>query len=358
MSLSYTGRRPYAPARLAVSAVGRRERGIGWARRHMTAVSQMLSCLGSVRVTVAYAVVLATIATTLWALGPQVHQTVVSRLSTNLHNLAQGHLGTLVGSAFVTEGADIYVCLPGLVCLLALGELVWRGRRLVATFALGHVGATLIVAAGLAVAIGVGWLPVSATRASDVGISYGAVAVLGAFTAVIPPRWRPSWIGWWLTIAVVSASAADFTAVGHALALILGLVLSLRLSSVMCWTPTRTVLLAVSVAFGYLMITELAMPAAAVAAPAGVLVALIAYGVARWRSQGQHHGALHGPGSPGLGVAGIWIAPPSGHPYREAGRSARRPGALRRRHTARINHTDEPTCHVTKFGTRVVTASR
>jgi len=54
-----------------------------------------------------------------------------------------------------------------------------------------------------------------------------------------------------LAIALVAASAADFTAVGHALALILGLGLSSRLSTVTRWTLTRTVLLAVSIAFGY-----------------------------------------------------------------------------------------------------------
>ena len=251
--------------------------------------SRMVARLVSVRVTVAYAMVLSVVGATLLALGPHVQHTVISHLSTNLHNLGQGHLATLVGSAFVTEGTDIYVCLPGVVCLLALGELVWRGRRLIAAFALGHVGATVIVASGLAVAIEAGWLPVSVTQASDVGISYGAAGVLGALTAAIPPRWRPAWIGWWLAVALVAASGADFTAIGHASALLLGMGLSLRLRSAVRWTATRIVLLAVGVAFGYLMITGLAMPQAAVAGAAGVLVALIAHRVARqWRSRGRH----------------------------------------------------------------------
>jgi len=62
---------------------------------------------------------------TLRALGPNVRSAVVSHLSTNLYNLANGNLATLVASAFVTEGHHhIYFLLPGLVCLLALGELV------------------------------------------------------------------------------------------------------------------------------------------------------------------------------------------------------------------------------------------
>lgn len=126
----------------------------------------------------------------------------------------------MFGSAFVTAGGQIYVWLPGLVCLLALAELLWHSRRLVLAFALGHIGATLIVAVGLAAAIQFGWLPISVARASDVGISYGAVAVLGALTAAIPARWHPAWIGWWLAISllVVVASGEDFTAAGHTIA--------------------------------------------------------------------------------------------------------------------------------------------
>jgi len=189
----------------------------------------------------------------------------------------------LVASAFVTDGDDIYFLLPGLVCLLALGELVWRGRGLILAFAVGHVGATLLVALGLAAAIGAGWLPISVAHASDVGISYGAAAVLGGLTTAIPPRWRPTWIGWWLGTALVAASGADFTAVGHLLALMLGMGLSRRLGSTIGWTVTRVALLAIGVAFGYLMITEASLVTMVVAGPAGALVALIAQWVARRR---------------------------------------------------------------------------
>jgi hypothetical protein len=249
----------------------------------MKMLSVMLSRLMSVRVTAAYAVVLAVIGGTLLALGPNVQSAVVTRMSTNLYNLANGHLATLVASGFVTDGDDIYFLLPGLVCLLALGELVWRGRGLILAFAVGHVGATLLVAMGLAVAIGAGWLPISVAHASDVGISYGAAAVLGGLTTVIPPRWRSAWIGWWLGTALVAASGADFTAVGHLLALMLGMGLSRRLGSTTAWTVTRVALLAIGVAFGYLMITEPSLVTMVVAGPAGALVALIAQWVARRR---------------------------------------------------------------------------
>jgi rhomboid family protein len=248
-------------------------------------MSRVFSSLASVRVTAAYAATLVLVATTLLALGPRAQDSVVSRMSTNLHNLGHGRVGTLVGSAFVTADGHLFVVLPGLVCLLALAELLWQGRRLILAFALGHIGATLVVAAGLATAIRLGWLPISVTRASDVGISYGAAAVLGALTAAIPARWRPAWIGWWLAIALLAAaSGEDFTPAGHTVALALGMLLSTRFGSAARWTPVRLALLAVGAAFGYMFLTELSLLMAPVAGLAGVLIALIGgWAQRRWR---------------------------------------------------------------------------
>jgi len=167
----------------------------GDADRWAAVATRTLSGAASVRITAAYAVILVAVSLWLTALGQHAREAVVSRMSTNLHNLSHGRLSTLVGSAFVDDGGDIFVWLPGLVCLLALGELIWRGKGLVLTFAVGHIGATLIVAAGLVVALEAGWLPFSIARATDVGTSYGAVCVLGALTASIPSRWRWAWVG-------------------------------------------------------------------------------------------------------------------------------------------------------------------
>lgn len=164
----------------------------------------------------------------------------------SLHNLEHGHLETAVGSAFVAAEGPIWVWLPVLVCLLALAELLWHSGRLIVTFTLGHIGATLIVAVELTAAIQFGWLPVSVAHASDVGISYGAAAVLGALTAAIPPRCRPAWIGWWLAIGLLVVWLGDhFTNTGHFVALTLGMLLSVRFRSVVRWTRVRFALLAV-----------------------------------------------------------------------------------------------------------------
>jgi hypothetical protein len=255
--------------------------------RWATVAARTFSGAASVRVTAAYAVVLVAVSLCLTELGQHAREAVVSRMSTNLHNLSHGRLSTLVGSAFVDDGGDIYVWLPGLVCLLALGELIWRSRGLVIAFAVGHIGATLIVAAGLVIALKAGWLPFSIARATDVGVSYGAVCVLGALTASIPSRWRAAWVGWWLGIAVTAAAAGDFnfTAFGHVSALLLGIGLSFRLPATTDWTPIRLGLLAGGAAFGYSMVSGSSM-AATVGGLAGMVVALSAASVIRWRPTG------------------------------------------------------------------------
>jgi hypothetical protein len=246
-------------------------------------MNRTLAGAAALRVTLAYAAALAVISVALTAMGPHAREVAISRMSTNLHNLAHGQLVTLAGSAFVEGDADFYAWLPGLVCLLALGELIWRGKGLVIAFTLGHVGATLLVAGWLVAAIEAGWLPTGIARATDVGVSYGAVCVLGALTASIPARWRPIWIGWWLGTAMLVALSMDFTALGHVVALLLGLGLSFRLSSITRWTPIHLALLCVGVAFGYCAIAG--SPLAAVGGLGGVLVAFVVSWVAERRGR-------------------------------------------------------------------------
>jgi hypothetical protein len=106
-------------------------------------------------------VIVTCVTVALYTLGPRVQYRVIGHVSTNLHNLSHGHFGTLLESAFVIDAGPIYVWLPGLVCLLGVAELMW-------------------VAAGLTAGVELGWLPVSVSRATDVGMSYGATAVLGS----------------------------------------------------------------------------------------------------------------------------------------------------------------------------------
>ena len=235
----------------------------------------LLRALARIRVTVAYAVIVTGVTTVLVSLGPRVQNRIISHASTNLHNLSHGHLGTLFVSAFVIDAGPIYVWLPGLVCLLALAELLWRSGRLVIAFAVGHIGATLLVAVGLTAAVELGWLSTDVTRATDVGMSYGASAVLGALSAAIPWRSRPAWTGWWIAVAAaIVAVSRDFTDVGHAVALLLGMLVSTRFGRAARWTPVRCLLLMVASSFGYLMLANSGLTVL-VASGSGVIGALL-----------------------------------------------------------------------------------
>lgn len=240
-------------------------------------IGGILSRLARVQFTVGYVAVLLAVSCAILALGPHAHDVLVQRASTNLHNLAHGRLGTLLGSALVVDAGPLYFWLPFLTCLLALAELHLRTIRLVVAFLVGHVGATLLVAGALAGAVEFGWLPLSITRASDVGMSYGALAVLGAMTAVIPARWRAAWVGWWVAAGLAAAIiGGDFTDAGHTVAVVLGVLVSARFRQPVRWTAVRCLMLAASAGFGFLMLAHHWGTMAA--APAfGVLGALAAH---------------------------------------------------------------------------------
>ncbi len=238
-------------------------------------VDGLLDRVARVRVTLGYALIVSAVTIALASMGPSAQDRIVRHSSTNLHNLSHGRIGTLLGSAFVVDAGPLYMWLPGLMCLMALAELHWGSGRLVIAFVVGHIGATVLVAFGLAAAISKGWLPGSLARVTDVGMSYGAAAVLGSLTAAIAVRWRPVWIGWWLAIGTVAVvTGRDFTDVGHVVALALGMVVSLRFGRPREWTTASLLLLAAGACFGYLVLA--ATPAALVIGPGlGVLTAAV-----------------------------------------------------------------------------------
>ncbi|MGY2063644.1 rhomboid-like protein, partial [Nocardia gipuzkoensis] len=145
-------------------------------------------------VTYVYVAALIAVAVSLSVMTDSMQNKIVLHASTNLHNLLRGHFGTLFSSALVIgDNAAALVLIPLLLSLLALAELRFGAWQVIRIFLAGHIGATLLVALGLWVAVEAGWLPMDITRAEDVGISYGALALIGAFFAMLPARWRPTW---------------------------------------------------------------------------------------------------------------------------------------------------------------------
>lgn len=249
--------------------------------------------LPRIPVTVGYAALLVVVTLTLAALGTAVHDRVIGYASTNLHNLGEGRFGTLLASALIADDGRFFLWLPGLVCLLAVAELAWHSRRLLVVFLVGHIGTTLVVAAGLVAAVELGWLPRSISRAADVGVSYGVLTVVGALTAVVPARLRAVWLAWWLAGAVaVLAVSDDFTEAGHVVALALGLVLSTRLDAPVQWTRGQAVAFGVGGCFGYAVLVH--TPALAVAGvPASAVGAALVAMISGWLSRVKNYRKQH-----------------------------------------------------------------
>ncbi|WP_405489790.1 rhomboid-like protein [Nocardia sp. NBC_00511] len=176
--------------------------------------------------TYSYVAVLSAIAIGLTMVSTKSESRIVLHASSNLHNLAKGHFGTLFSSAFlVGEGAaTVFLIVPMLACLLALAERRFGTLKLLHTFFVGHVGATVLVAVGLWIAVESQLIPNSITTVEDVGVSYGAMAVVGALIAVVPVHRRWVWAGTWLAFALGGVVLwHTFTNVGHFTALCLGL---------------------------------------------------------------------------------------------------------------------------------------
>lgn len=176
------------------------------------------------KVTITYSVLAATAAILVGHLGPHAQWHVLLGASTNLHNLGDGHVGTLVASAFLTDGEPNWVWLGAVAFLFAVAEWISGSMRFLLAFAAGHIGATVLVAAGLFVGIHADWLEDSLAVAVDVGVSYAAAAVAGSLIGYLRGPWRVLWAGGWLALVGASAIAdPSFTAFGHATALCIGL---------------------------------------------------------------------------------------------------------------------------------------
>lgn len=281
----------------------------------LSALSAALTRVGRLRVTLLYTAALAAVAIGVAHLRPQMQQSLLRHVSTNVRNLGDGKFGTLISSAFINDAGPVYLWLPGLVALLALAELLWESRRLVVAFVVGHIGATLLVAAGIVAALTAGWVSSSIVDVTDVGMSYGAVAVLGTLTHAIPRGWRPAWIGGWLAAAAGSVvlSGGEFTSVGHAVALVLGMVIGARFGVPRRWTLPRYALLVVAAGFSFLLIAygELTSTETVVLALAGAVVAqVISVLVARFAQTNSsaldsiqsdnHASGGHSSSSPGI----------------------------------------------------------
>ena len=172
---------------------------------------------------------LAILTVTTWVLvgaSSGVVDAMLREQSTNLSHLGSDPIRVLVRSAFWLSNYELLFWAVLYVVVLAPAERwLGTGRWLIA-FAAGHVGATLLTATGVWLAIRGGIASHHLEDAVDVGVSYGFAAVAALFTYRLSGRWRPIWATGLL--CYVSAGIlldGSFTSFGHATAVLIGFAL-------------------------------------------------------------------------------------------------------------------------------------
>lgn len=175
-------------------------------------------------VTSAYLLVLVVTTWVLQTSSSRIANRLLLEQSTNLHHLARDPIRVLVGSAFwLSAGWQLLLWAPLFALVLAQVERRLGSGRTTLVFTAGHVGATLLTAAGLWVALRVDLVEKSVINARDVGPSYGFFAVAALMTAFVDRRLRTAYAAGLVVLVVAWLTASQsFTDVGHLLATGLG----------------------------------------------------------------------------------------------------------------------------------------
>jgi hypothetical protein len=196
---------------------------LGQAATRWEALGVVFGRFRRLRMTPIYAALVVIVWAVVLAVSPQMRAEIVHANSTNVANLLDGRVYTLLSSALVLGDQPDVLGVLAMVVVLGIGELAWGWLRVAGVFLFGHIVATVAVFAGLATGIALKQLGADLETASDVGISYGTVAVLGALLVYLPLRRRLLW-----QIVAAAAGVAgvvlmrDFTAAGHLTSLLLG----------------------------------------------------------------------------------------------------------------------------------------
>ena len=195
------------------------DRGALWWRAYRSVAGYLASAPGT------HILLLILAVTTLVLRGVDAPTTtrILRHQSTNLFEMSRDAPRVLVLSAFLLDNGRLLVEAAMFTLILAPVER-WVGTyRWMASFAAGHIGATLATTVGI-------WLQVregagrSLVYPVDVGVSYGVAAVAG----VLVYRLRRPWAMAWLAFVVVDIGRAvvgtgTFTDWGHLVAFGIGL---------------------------------------------------------------------------------------------------------------------------------------
>jgi hypothetical protein len=174
--------------------------------------------------TYAYLFVLLITSWILQTSSSRIANALLQERSTNLHHLATDPLRVLFSSAFWVGSFTDWVAWVALFSIFVAPVERWIGTGRTATvFVLGHVGATLITAGGLWVALHSDLVESSVENARDVGASYGFAAVAALLTYRLSGRRQALYAAGLVAFAGVSlALNHNFTYWGHLIALAIG----------------------------------------------------------------------------------------------------------------------------------------
>jgi hypothetical protein len=175
--------------------------------------------------TIVYLIVLSATTAALSVSSPTHAAQLLLSFSTNLHELAHVPLRVLVGSAFWTEGwGDLATWVPLFVVIVAPVERHVGWRRTLIVLASGHLGATVLVAVGLTIALHFGTVAPTVVDAQDVGVSYAFFAGAAFAGYLLGPRERLVYFGVLGSYLVSGAlQTHTFTDFGHLAAIAIGL---------------------------------------------------------------------------------------------------------------------------------------
>jgi hypothetical protein len=191
-----------------------------WLRRRPRIVAYVRSS----PVTYAYLAILFATSWMLAGLGDRLGDRLLLEQSTNLDNLGQDPVRVLVSSAFWMPGRrDLVITALLFTFVLAPVERRIGSWRTIGLFAIGHIGATLLTAGGLWIALHFDAVSPSVAHVRDVGTSYGFFAVAAAMTyllaGVVRLPYAVALVGY---LSIAAASSNSFAEYGHLTAMALG----------------------------------------------------------------------------------------------------------------------------------------
>lgn len=217
----------------------------GWLResdRITRALIAVRDHLGSAPACVAYTFTLLVTWWTLRGVSDTLERRLILSASTNLNNMRHEPVQVLVASAFWTDGGFPWAMLLEFLVVMAAAER-WLGTiRWILVFAAGHIGASMLIATGIAYLVDHRRTHLKIAITSDVGVSYGFYAVLAAMAFRFHGSSRAVWAGCLaLWLAFAAWRGQTFTDYGHLAAMAIGFAIGVSVSTFAARSGASTV---------------------------------------------------------------------------------------------------------------------